>query len=867
MGLTLGDLKQRALADHGGSEVAAFEWALGLEPNSGRTLGDLRHELFGSSGEHPWLVDLLDAENPSTPVNELRKRALEEGKYFGPHLGEVPALAAHYDAEQVEAVTLLADDFERADGPLGSVPGPGDPVAWEILSGTFAIQGGKAVRTSSSGDNWAVVESGVADCVVSCDITFAGDDDRLIVRGGVNYLAADIAGGTVRLFKPGTVLASTPTSLVAGDTANLAVAMKGDRMAVFVDGVYVLGHTLSAADYTAFGTQTKHGIGGSAGPTGGIFDNFVVRTLDPTTDLAVAVDTFDRSTAAEIVDVGPFDTALRQPGTAGNTATTPDNASLDITGDIDVRWFGVCDDWGTNVDGFHTLISKRVGSYCNYSLRVTSASGDVQLIHTVGTVFETGVLPGASLTDGELIGIRVTRQLGGQFVGYLADNPENPDATSWTQFASVSSSSNAPDTNEGAVTLGSSINDVRRFKGEVHRAQVFDGIDGTLVADFDPTVQAAGTTSFDDAQGNTWTINQADGALGSTETGEAAATAWTVGTGTWHLRNGQLVATGNFSTQTVTVDAGIADVDVSARMPNVNGFNNGIIFRHVDTQNFLLATMNGTDLRIYKRDTGTFTSIAYVTGVLGDTRMRIVAVGDRIWVYCDGELKLSHTLTGAEQTKYGAATKVGCYGNFASTTFDNFRVARPPLVPVWPDLSGKHRHAVQTATAKQPVLLDDGQNGRPVVRFDGVDDYMQRVYAAPLAQPNTVLTSAQLAAGGQMNIVDGTGTGRHALHASGANTWAAYVSTTIAGGTRDTDWHTHAAIYDGLTSERRLDGTSIATGDVGTGSMAGITLGSNQAGTATFADGDIAEVLVSDGDLSVDGRLDATENYLIRKWT
>ena len=44
--------------------------------------------------------------------------------------------------------------------------------------------------------------------------------------------------------------------------------------------------------------------------------------------------------------------------------------------------------------------------------------------------------------------------------------------------------------------------------GKIHRAQVYDGIDGTLVADFDPSLSRQPHRSLVDSVGNVWTINR-----------------------------------------------------------------------------------------------------------------------------------------------------------------------------------------------------------------------------------------------------------------------------------------------------------------------------------------------------------------------
>ena len=42
----------------------------------------------------------------------------------------------------------------------------------------------------------------------------------------------------------------------------------------------------------------------------------------------------------------------------------------------------------------------------------------------------------------------------------------------------------------------------------------------------------------------------------------------------------------------------------------------------------------------------------------------------------------------------------------------------------WYDQSGNGRHSTQTTVAAQPLYVASGQNGKPIIRFDGVDDYL-----------------------------------------------------------------------------------------------------------------------------------------------
>src|SRR5437867_1892699 len=46
-------------------------------------------------------------------------------------------------------------------------------------------------------------------------------------------------------------------------------------------------------------------------------------------------------------------------------------------------------------------------------------------------------------------------------------------------------------------------------------------------------------------------------------------------------------------------------------------------------------------------------------------------------------------------------------------------------VTAWQDQSGKGNNASQAAEDKSPLLVDNAVNGKPVLRFDGVDDFLE----------------------------------------------------------------------------------------------------------------------------------------------
>lgn len=182
-----------------------------------------------------------------------------------------------------------------------------------------------------------------------------------------------------------------------------------------------------------------------------------------------------------------------------------------------------------------------------------------------------------------------------------------------------------------------------------------------------------------------------------------------------------------------------------------------------------------------------------------------------------------------------------------------------------PDLSGNGRDAAQEEEAKQPLYKTGILNDKPVMRFDGEDDFLQAT-GFTLEQPNTIFVVGTQSSSGFENFVDGTSvTKRHSVYRGGTNEWGMIAGTGLLGGTADKDPHVHGAVFNGASSDRRVDGVSVASGDAGATAAEGINLGARYDGTAGFLSGDLAEVLVFDRLLSA-AEIEQVEAYLKSKW-
>lgn len=207
---------------------------------------------------------------------------------------------------------------------------------------------------------------------------------------------------------------------------------------------------------------------------------------------------------------GLFVPGIDDPG----NATTPDSAALDITGDLDVRAWVAPQIWEPEFVGHIVSKWEATGNQRSWALAIDSISfaagttGFSLLWSTDGTAISSvaGAIP-APPPDGGFLALRATLDVDNGASGhdvnlYVGPSLDGP----WTLVHSETGSGTTS-IFSGSADLYVGANDVDfDFIGHVRAVRAYDGIDGTLVASPDFTAQDIGTLSFDDDQGNTWTV-------------------------------------------------------------------------------------------------------------------------------------------------------------------------------------------------------------------------------------------------------------------------------------------------------------------------------------------------------------------------
>lgn len=204
-------------------------------------------------------------------------------------------------------------------------------------------------------------------------------------------------------------------------------------------------------------------------------------------------------------------------GADDNFLSVPDAANLDITGDIDLRAEVSLADWTPGSS--QALIAKWTASGAQRSYYLLVASNATISIgwSDDGAGFDSaGSDVAISAEAGARLWVRATLDVDNGSSGNDAKFYTSTDGTTWTQLGSTitGGSTTSIFAGTGEVQIGAR-NDSVNMTGKVHRAQIYDGIDGTKVLDVNPSTDIdasssveAGQTSFTATTGQTVTVNR-----------------------------------------------------------------------------------------------------------------------------------------------------------------------------------------------------------------------------------------------------------------------------------------------------------------------------------------------------------------------
>jgi hypothetical protein len=190
----------------------------------------------------------------------------------------------------------------------------------------------------------------------------------------------------------------------------------------------------------------------------------------------------------------------------GQFARTADSAALDVTGDLDLRMrMRPPVAWNVN-----SQLSMRKQNAYGIKTEFATINGQIECFFREGGVNRNALstqAPSANLgTSPSDAWIRATIDVDNGASGRDITFFTSTDGTNWTQLGNVV-------TQAGAITLDTSANplEVGQFggnfaAGKIYRAQVLDGINGSVVYDADFSAQTADALAFTESSTNAATV-------------------------------------------------------------------------------------------------------------------------------------------------------------------------------------------------------------------------------------------------------------------------------------------------------------------------------------------------------------------------
>jgi hypothetical protein len=185
----------------------------------------------------------------------------------------------------------------------------------------------------------------------------------------------------------------------------------------------------------------------------------------------------------------------------------------------------------------------------------------------------------------------------------------------------------------------------------------------------------------------------------------------------------------------------------------------------------------------------------------------------------------------------------GGAGTFQDTGLTTAAVADGDPVGGWQDQSGQGHNAIQGTAAAKGTLKLNVKNGKSVVRFDGVDDYLTSTFGA--ATPFHLFVVLSPSGGGASNVGSPVGfnDGNNRLGYATLNATFDVGGTSITPTTpSQNSWYVVAAKANGSSSKVRVNGADNVSGTVGSQTATSLVIG-DDGSTAREFQGDIAELL------------------------
>jgi hypothetical protein len=185
--------------------------------------------------------------------------------------------------------------------------------------------------------------------------------------------------------------------------------------------------------------------------------------------------------------------------------STPDSVANSIVGDIDMA-VQVVQAWPIAISA--TLLSKDDGAGNRCWALQPLANGLLRFFYSTdgstARIADTTVTVASVVPTGTIIWLRCTYASATGVVTFYYSQ----GGTTWTQLgAMVTITAGAIFNGTNGISVGGNTGGGSAWLGDVYNAKIYNGINGTLVVDFNPSDWTTGNTFVSSITGETWTLN------------------------------------------------------------------------------------------------------------------------------------------------------------------------------------------------------------------------------------------------------------------------------------------------------------------------------------------------------------------------
>ena len=185
------------------------------------------------------------------------------------------------------------------------------------------------------------------------------------------------------------------------------------------------------------------------------------------------------------------------------------------------------------------------------------------------------------------------------------------------------------------------------------------------------------------------------------------------------------------------------------------------------------------------------------------------------WAYGGSVIRVRRSSDNAEQDFTAAQVTDG--------TLTTFCGVGNGFVRTWYDQSGNANNAEQLTIALQPQIVSAGslllEAGKPVVRFDGSNDFLAQIRSTTISQPFTTIAAVKRVTGGASvneNIFRAPSGGSSAVLYWSNGLLSAFAGNNVSLGDSTTNNLLVSVVWSGANSKQNLNGAQ-STINLGTG--------------------------------------------------